>query len=272
MPEKKSTRSTAKTMDKKDAEEASSTEETSSVLTYEQDMTSVRPDIGISHDALFSEEFLNRFVDMVSSKINSNFQTLISNLHTRQNEVADQVIALTSENIRLKNGIDKLEQCSRRNNIMIYGVPVPATKENTDETITKLFADKLKLTIPAKVTDRSHRLRSYNGKAPAIIVKFTSYRIRTIVLNNKNLLKSSGITIAEDLTAARASLRKLCCERFGERNVWSRDWTIMVKVSNSFISSRMNCNFHKNYRHLGNILLYRFSLSEFILFHLLLVL
>lgn len=219
--DKKFTRSALKSAEEKVLEEtASVARERTAAFVTEKDM-------------LFSEDFLTRFVDLVSAKINKNFKILISSIEARQKEVEDKLSTLEHENSHLKEQLDKHEQYSRRNNIRIYGISVSNNNENVDEIAVIFFSEKLKVQVSIGAIDRSHRLRSYSNKPSAIIVKFATYRTRAAVLNNKKLLKGSGITLAEDLTATRASLSKICIEKWGYRNVWTRDGIIMVKIGDT---------------------------------------
>lgn len=119
-----------------------------------------------------------------------------------------------------------------KNNNRIHGVPLSSNKENTDDIVIKLFSEKLHLAVSLDSIDRSHRLGNTNSsRPPAIIVKFSTYRVRASVWNIKKQLKGTGIHITEDLTTTRATLYKKCCDKWDKRNTWTRDGAIMVKVS-----------------------------------------
>lgn len=73
-----------------------------------------------------------------------------------------------------------------------------------------------------------------------IIVKFTSYRKRAEVFRAKRLLINTKITVREDLTKKRVELLRKCIDKFGLKNVWTQDGTIIVKDKNYKI--RINCD------------------------------
>lgn len=224
--DRKLTRSAVKNSDEK------STEELSVLVPREKSPTSPANIGARSSEELFmSDAVLTRFAELVSVKINSNFETLIKKLEANQKECETKINALRSENSYLRHQLDKQEQYSRRNNVRIYGIPVVTKTENTDEIILKLLAEKMNIVVPVDAIDRSHRLRTNNDKnPPPIIAKFATYRVRALVLNNKKLLKGTGITINEDLTSMRASLRRMCAEKWGHQKVWTRDGVILIKA------------------------------------------
>lgn len=218
--DKKWTRSATKTEEKTALEEACASDK----------KEEIPRDKNNTFDMLFNDDVLSRFADLVSKRINSNFEVLIRNLETRLSETESRVSSLENENCLLKNMLDKQEQYSRRNNLRIYGVPLESNQENTDDLVVKLFSEKLGVDVSVQSIDRSHRLRSTHGKPPPILVKFCNYHARAAVASKKKHLKGSGITIAEDLTSIRASLRSKCCDKWGLGNVWTRDGAIKVKL------------------------------------------
>lgn len=147
------------------------------------------------------------------------------------NTVFDAVKLLVTEEIaKLKdefsNKLDELQQYQRRNAVRIFGIPERAD-ENTDKLVVDLVKEKLNYALPASAICRSHRVGPKRGdKARPIIVKFISYRFRSEVFWRKKNLKDTGITISEDLTAARFQLLHVAMSRFGKSNVWSQDGRI----------------------------------------------
>lgn len=64
-----------------------------------------------------------------------------------------------------------------------------------------------------------------------------------MILLNKKKLKGPGISIVEDHTPTRTSLRKKCNEKWGNGNVWTTDCAIMVKIGDSIHKIETETNF-----------------------------
>jgi exosome complex exonuclease DIS3/RRP44 len=135
--------------------------------------------------------------------------------------------------------VDELSQYSRRNCILIHGIP-ETPNENTETVALKVINENLKLrNINLALIDRCHRIGApkrntaevlRQGKR-AIIVKFTSYRSRNEVWRAKRLLKNSNILITESLTQTRQKLLKMAKDRFGLKQVWTQDGRIVVLLN-----------------------------------------
>jgi len=139
--------------------------------------------------------------------------------------------------------LDELNQYSRRNCILIHGIS-QTPNEDVDSIALKIFNDNLKLQdIGLSHLDRCHRIGSpkrstdivRQGKLP-IIVKFTSYRIRSQVWKAKRLLKNSGILITESLTPYRQKLLRSAKDRFGSRSAYSQDGRVILWHNNRRIT------------------------------------
>lgn len=131
--------------------------------------------------------------------------------------------------------IENLEQYSRRNSLLIYGIP-ENTHENTDELVTKLAHDKLSITISAQSICRSHRLGrriNDNGTRPRpILVKFIAYNYKRAMFMNKRKLKGTNFVIREHLTRDRIKIINELAAKFDRSNVWTVDGRIYYKDAN----------------------------------------
>ena len=117
----------------------------------------------------------------------------------------------TAEN--LKVSLNEAEQYSRRNCLKFYGVKeVNGATEKTDDTICKIVNDRLGVALSPNDIDRSHRIAApkrdgdeaeagqgatrsatKTTRPRAIIVKFTTYRKRSEIINSRRKLKGTGI-------------------------------------------------------------------------------
>ena len=133
----------------------------------------------------------------------------------------------------LKDELDALEQYSRRNCLILHGIP-----EEKGESTTKAVLDVIhkKVIIPEeKVTsdiDRSHRLgkakptretRSNKSSHRPIIVKFKGYDSRNAVFSTKKTLKGSKVMVTENLRPNGTNCYKKCIITLGKGKVWTYD-------------------------------------------------
>ena len=145
---------------------------------------------------------------------------------------------------KLKHDMNDAEQYSRRNCVRLYGVP-ENSKEDTDQVMLDLASEKLDIKLQRHEIDRSHRVgvprttssRSGAGNRPTprpIIVKFTTYRTRDVVLKSRRNLKGTHMGIEEDLTVANRILLSKAKEAVKNSDkvsaAWSSDGRIIVLV------------------------------------------
>ena len=131
----------------------------------------------------------------------------------------------------LEKKVDRQEQYSRRNCILIHGIE-EKNDENTDNVVVEMINDNLGVNITENDLDRSHRLGkkdSNRSKPRPIIVKLARYNTRSKIFYNKKKLKGKNISITESLTKVRMQALKEAQEEKGFKNVWSADGRIMFK-------------------------------------------
>ena len=96
-----------------------------------------------------------------------------------------------------------MEQYSRRNLILIHGLP-EAKGEDTDSLVIKTVKEKMGLDISSADIDRTHQLGvppKQSRKVRLVIVKFVRYNDQKKNYTNKKLLKETKVSIADSLTA-----------------------------------------------------------------------
>ena len=83
--------------------------------------------------------------------------------------------------------------------------------------------------------DRTQRIDKpkNNGKPIPIIIRFLRYNDRKKVFSSKKLLKDSGVSITESLTAFRMKKLTNARETFRFRNVWTVDRRIFYSENGS---------------------------------------
>ena len=138
----------------------------------------------------------------------------------------------------MEEKIDNNEQYSRRLCLRINEIPLPEDGNESGEDcldkVKQLISELPDIDIPEVVIDRAHRIGKFktdeNGKiiGKQVIVRFTTWRHRTLLYKNRKKLKDVRIYL--DLTKKRLDLLKLASRKVeGNENV-------------SFAFSDLNCN------------------------------
>lgn len=147
-------------------------------------------------------------------------------------KTAARVSQLETEKVKLSNEIDALEQYSRRNCLIVHGVP-----DTADPVTAVLDIINNKLGVPngCKSIDRCHRLgmsaNSSNSRPRPITVKFTSYQVRQKVFSGKRRLKGTKLLITENLTRRRSELLNKAKTLNNVTATWTSDGRIVCLLS-----------------------------------------
>lgn len=162
-------------------------------------------------------------------------EKLIEKCEARISEFKTQIEVLKRENLELKkeceDKVDALEQYTRKNNLRIYGVP-----ENSNEDVEAVFVNtlstKLNIDISPEYIEICHRVgRRSEAVVRPIIVKFASYKYKSLVYRHRSRLKGTKIVIKEDLTKNRDLQMKELLVKYGRNSVWSRDGMLFYKTN-----------------------------------------
>ena len=147
-------------------------------------------------------------------------------------ELERRVAHLERENASLHEENDAQEQYSRRNCLLLHGVPEAQT--DTDNAVLSVANDKLGLNLTRECIDRSHHLgqSTSNGKPRPIIVKLTSYDTRRKIFGAKRQLKGTRLVITENLTKRRSDLLQKARLVDGVVATWTIDGRIVCLVGN----------------------------------------
>ena len=134
-------------------------------------------------------------------------------------DIQGQISILNSE-------CDDLEMRSRREMLLLHGVP-----ENEEDNIVEVVADVLKSQVHLKEFEasdlcRAHRMGRAGEKPRPILVKFRNRGVRDEAWYAKTSLKGSGVTISEFLTSRRHKLFKAARLKLGISKCWTREGRI----------------------------------------------
>ena len=181
----------------------------------------------------FMESFKNFAKDVSDTfdELNKN-QAKLDGCLAVQKSVTDALDAdrnrIMEELHSVQVALEDQRQYTRRNMLLVHGVDEVQGKEDTDQTVIKIFNDVLNVPIVKNDINRSHRLggKKANAKHRPIIVSFISYGQRKLVFDNKKKLKGTKTVVTESLTTSRYALLQKCQETYGKENCWSYDGRI----------------------------------------------
>ena len=135
----------------------------------------------------------------------------------------------------LENKIDRQEQYSRRNCILIYWIG-----ENKEENTDQQAIDFINYNLDTKIDeideiDRSHGIGCYDKakkKARPIIMKFARQNVRGRVFREKRKLKGTGKSNTKSLTTKGTGELNDAREKYGFNYVWSYYGNVLYKINN----------------------------------------
>ena len=131
-----------------------------------------------------------------------------------------------------ENKFDEQEQYSKKDNIIIRGVP-ERKGESTNNIVCKI-AQAVGVECTEKDISTSHRLGASNtrgGRPRPIVARFVRRDMRTVILRKKRDLKNTtqygNVYIDEHLTSIRAKLVKALRNDNDIKSVWTTDGKII---------------------------------------------
>ena len=149
-------------------------------------------------------------------------------------DLKEEVTYLRGKVDDITAGTDKQEHYSRRNCLLIHDLP-ESKNENTDLLAMEVIESKMDIKITNNDIGRTHRIGKpkSNGKPRPLIIKFVRCNDRKKVFSSKKLLKHSGVSTTESLTAFRIKKLTNARETLRFRNVWTVDGRIFYSENGS---------------------------------------
>ena len=169
--------------------------------------------------------------------INEKFEEYEVDRKKKEKEIAELKEDLTSlkeKFFQVDKTLDRQEQYSRRNCLLVHGLE-EKNNEDTDQEIINITKNDLAEEITIHDIDRTHRLgkRKLDNNVPRpIIVKFTRYNVRNRIFKTEKKLKGKAVSITKSLTKRRVVELKKAREMYGFNNVWSQDGKIVFSDVN----------------------------------------
>ena len=133
----------------------------------------------------------------------------------------------------LLNQIDCNEQHNRNECLLLHGVPEgnSETPDQSADLFCKSITQNMGIDISVECIRRAHRLgqRKNTGKPRPIIARFWESKHRNGLYYKKKLCKGKSISITENLTKRRVTLKNETEKKFGPKNVWTKEGKIYAK-------------------------------------------
>ncbi|KAH9361658.1 hypothetical protein HPB48_005189 [Haemaphysalis longicornis] len=134
----------------------------------------------------------------------------IEGLNKSASEQANTITSLTQRVKDLQSRNNKLENRSRQQNLVFYGVDDNNRAETWDQSenlITTICKEELQIDLHS--IQKAHRVGRYteSGKRP-IVVNFSSYKEKQSVLTNAKKFKGSPYSVDQDYSPETRDIRK----------------------------------------------------------------
>ena len=174
-----------------------------------------------------------KFVD-VSKKI-VDFESGMGFLNNMCEELKNQMSEFSKNNHHLMLTVDSLskqvdanEQHNRSECLLLHGIPetTSETPSQSKAIFSKEISKHLGIQIKDEYIRRVHRLgkpRENGNKPRPIIARIWSSELRNDIYSQKKLCKNTPISITENLTKRRIQSKKDAENRYGEKNVWTKE-------------------------------------------------
>ncbi|XP_040063069.1 uncharacterized protein LOC115323763 [Ixodes scapularis] len=128
---------------------------------------------------------------------------LLKSFKDEMQDVGAQSTRLSTQLASVCSKQDDLENRSRRNNLLFYGI-IDEPNETWSQSESKVIQfrnDKLEVTVAASDIERAHRLgRPSPERTRPIIVNFQSFKVKQHVLSRGFKLKNSNFSVGEDFS------------------------------------------------------------------------
>ena len=152
--------------------------------------------LGKLHESMATKDCIKQ----LSDKINQQNEKI---------DILEAKVAVMENYIRkLEQSVDDQEQYHRRLCLRIDGIPAaaPGKSESGEQCLTKVkqMFKKLNVNVPDTVIDRAHRIGNRSGNRHQMIVRFTTWRHRTLAYRARKK-PESPYKIRLDLTKKRLS-------------------------------------------------------------------
>lgn len=161
---------------------------------------------------------LSNKLSLVENEISSIREAqsgLLEKLQSELEEVRQQNSATAANVSSITTRLNDLEDRSRRDNVVFYGITDSAneTWTESESKVVDLCANKLGIQCTSADFDRVHRIGKFSVDKPRpIIAKFCSFKLKESVISSGHQLKGSGLSVANDFSSATRLARRRLIE------------------------------------------------------------
>lgn len=203
-------------------------------------------------------DMMNKFVECISKTVETKLESMqneifvIANDHqklTKENSLlkrsvetlTDKLQTVTKQNVDMETQLDEIEQYSRRDCLVINGLP-EVTAETDEKTFVTFVQSKFPdVTINVSDISKAHRLptrdnRDNRRQGRPMVVKFATHKKKDELYSGRKTLKGTNVYMNELLTKKRAELHRFCISNIKERKtVWTKDGKVFVRVGEQIV-------------------------------------
>lgn len=130
---------------------------------------------------------------------------------TKCREARTDINTVCQSALALDGKADYLEGQSKRNNVIIDGIPESQREswEETEDKVRQILAEKLQMDEKRIEVERAHRTGDSSGDRPRpVVVKFLRWKDKAAIMARGNKLKGTNIYLNEDYSEAVRLRRK----------------------------------------------------------------
>ena len=182
-----------------------------------------------------AQAVLDVIIPALSDAISENIHRAVELEFVKRDE---KISNLEKEVGHLVRQLEQQEQYSRRNCLIVHGIPEVATTshqpENTDNKVIEVAQQYLDLVIPKESIDRTHRIgsrldKSGNPRTRPIIMKFSNYNVRSSLYHLRSKFKGANIYVHESLTQERQRWLNIARHHPSVDRTWTQDGRIEIR-------------------------------------------
>jgi hypothetical protein len=196
----------------------------------------------------------SRVVEAIASVLDSKLLPIIAELKEENAKKCQLIKKLNCDLQSANSRIEALEQYTRRDNLLIAGLPIQSSADATAEeqpnksletTVLKLFNDRLGVSVNPSDISITHRLKkrvASDPRPPMTIVRFANRKAREAVYSVRRQLRSVGpesqstprIFINEDLNKTTANIFHQARQLVRRKliySAWTSSCAVFIKES-----------------------------------------
>jgi hypothetical protein len=171
------------------------------------------------HELLFNNMF-EKLKSMFDSKLEevkgeirssgSELRNIVETMNSALVQVQSKCEVLEKENNRLTSEVVRLENYSRRNNLIFFNIREENNEvwEKTEHNIAEFIESVMKVKLGGYDIERAHRLGKKGRNARPIIVKFNSWKKKMEILGAVHTLRGIPIGVSEDFAESTRRTRE----------------------------------------------------------------